>query len=79
MLIKMVVKNSAKFQKFEGANTPSLPYTLLPVQMKQNAASFVQTEETMLQNKKTNEEFSVHKNEYKHIIEIKRATKKVEN
>ena len=47
--------------------------------MKQNAASFVQTEETMLQNKKTNEEFSVHKNEYNHIIEIKRAIKKVKN
>ena len=32
----------------------------------------------MLQNKKTNEEFSVRKKEYD-IVEIKRAAKKVEN
>ena len=32
----------------------------------------------MLHNKKTNEEFSVHK-KYNHIIEIKRAIKKVKN
>ena len=74
----MTVKISRKNQEFIEANTPVLPYTPHLIQMKQNAASFVQTEEIVRQNKKTNEEFSVHKKEYQ-TIEIKRAKKKVKN
>ena len=70
-------QNNSEIQKFEEANTPSLSYTLQLAQ-RWNAPSFVQTEEIMLQNKKTNEEFSVRKKEYV-IIEIKRAIKKVKN
>ena len=73
-------QNNSEIQKFEEANTPALPYTFQLIQMKQNAASFVQTEEIMLQNKKTNEEFSVHKTKkWYETIEIKRTTKKVKN
>ena len=71
-------QNNSEIQKFEEANTPALPYTFQLIQMKQNAASYVKTEETVLQNRKTNEEFLVCKKEYD-TIEIKRAIKKVEN
>ena len=71
-------QNNSEIQKFEEANTPALPYTLQLKQMRWNTVSFTKTEEIMLQNKKTNEEFSVRKKEYV-IIEIKRAIKKVKN
>ena len=69
----------SEIQKFEGANTPGLPYTLQLVQFKWILFSFVKTEETLLQNKKTNEEFSLRKKGFYDTIEIKRAIKKVEN
>ena len=71
-------QNNSEIQKFEEANTPGLPYTLWLVELKWNGASFAKTEETVLQNKKTNEEFSVRKKVYD-TVEIKRAIKKVEN
>ena len=74
----MTVKISRKNQEFIEANTPALPYTFQLKQMRWNTASFKKTEEIMLQNKKTNEEFSVRKKEYD-IVEIKRAIKKVKN
>ena len=73
----MTVKISRKYQEFIEASTPALPYTFQLEQIK-NTASFKKTEEIMLQNKKTNEEFSVHKKGYD-IVEIKRAIKKVKN
>ena len=74
----IIKQNNSEIQKFEEANTPGLPYTLQLEQYKWKPPSFVKTEETLLQNEKTNEEFSVCKKKYD-IIEIKRATKKVEN
>ena len=71
-------QNNSKILKFEEANAPALSYTLQLEQMRMNTVSFTKTEEIMLQNKKTNEEFSVRKKEYE-IIEIKRPIKKVKN
>ena len=73
-----IKQNNSEIQKFEEANTPGLPYTLRLEQYKWKPPSFVKTEETLLQNKKTNEEFSVRKKVYD-TVEIKRAIKKVEN
>ena len=72
-----IKQTNPEIQKFEEANTPGLPYTLQLVQF----TSFVKTEETVLQNKKTNEEFLVRKKEdaFDDTIEIKRTIKKVEN
>ena len=76
-----IKQNNSEIQKFEDANTPGLPYTLQLEQFKWKSSSFVKTEETVLQNKKTNEEFSVRKKEavFYDTIEIKRTIKKVEN
>ena len=69
------IQNNSEIQEFIEANTPTLSYTLQLVEINWNGPSFAKTEETVLQNKKTNEEFSVRKKGY-NSMEIKRATKK---
>ena len=77
----IIKQNNFEVQEFEEANTPGLPYTLRLEQYDWKPPSFVKTEETLLHNKKTNEEFSVRKKEdgFYDTIEIKRTIKKVKN